>query len=532
MTPVPLASPSFFSVIQEAGGLDRPSAVLSYSRYRDMAAPLSRTLEAFGCRVRVEDAPSQFWQALQAANWDVVVYDVGIPEAPPLSFFGRILGSQPHAALWLLFDSAPQPALVSALGRDKRVRIFQRPVPPDVFLQALAEQARDAKGRTPQEARFLIVHPDGGICEMLAEVLAMEGHRARSVRNGEEAVQEAARQFYHAALVDTDIPDAHPWDLAVPLHQVNPHLEMIVLADYASLDTVLSAMRADVFDYLLKPLDMFAFRRVLHKALEKQKMASRIQSLLEGFQRANNDLFRLNELKSRFLRIVTHDLRTPLTSLKGFVQAFQAGLIPPDRAQASFRTMLKESEHLEHLINDLMDFAGMEAGKLRIDRVILDPAPVFRGVVRRFQEAARKKKIRYSIRGLPASLPLIKGDARRLDQALTNLIDNALKHTPAGGAVSVRVSMRKNNLEVRVKDTGVGIAPEHLPRVFEQFFQVESENRHGGLGLGLTIAREIVQRHDGEMSVESAGLGQGATFLLKLPLEGPGSGPAKQDPRR
>jgi signal transduction histidine kinase len=495
-----------------------PRALL-FSPLRDAADVLGRTLQAVGCRVRFCDAESAVLDALQSGPWDVFLHE---PERTPesLEIYEKVLRSAPRTRLWIILPpEAPREPLERRLAEAGRAaRIFQKPLLADAVLKALQEDGGGAAWPFQNEARVLLADPDGGFCEAVLDCLSLEGYRGRTARSGAEAIAEAGRQFYHVALADVRLPDMTVWDLARRLHEINPNLVVIALADHASLDMVLHALRADVYDYLLKPLDNLAFRRTLRKALDKQRMGLQIQSLLEGLTNANRDLVHLNELKNRFLRIVSHDLRTPLTAVKGYSQALKAGMIPPERYEKCFNTMVKECEHLEHLIGDLVDFVSIEAGKMRLEKAPLEPRAVFEPVVERFRDAMDRAKVSYRVEGLGV-LPLILADARRLDQVLSNLIGNALKHTPEGGAVTVAFGREGSALSVRVTDSGEGLLPEHLARVFDQFFQVESAmNQRAGLGLGLHIAKDVVHRHGGEIGVESDGLGKGATFWFTVPF--------------
>lgn len=488
-----------------------PRALL-FSLHPDTAAALQKILEALGCQVERQQMESALWPALQSAKWDLVVYDA--EEPPSQDFLSRVMALAPRAALWVCMDEGDDPAA----GWPAGVRVFQKPVALEDFFKALSSSRKPA-GAPVEEARVLVVHPDPGFCEGLLEFLTVQGHRARAVRRGDQALAEAGRERYHMVLADTSTPDIAPWDLANQLHQSQPNLDVLVLADHASIESVLQAMRADVFDYLLKPLDVFAFRRVLARCLEKQRMNLQIQGLLDGLKKANRDLSLLNELKSKFLRVVTHDLRTPLTSMAGFAQALQAGLIPPEKIPASYDTMVKECAQLEHLINDLTDSVGMESGKLRIDMVCLEPTLLFLDVVNRFRQMMERKGVQFLVEGLVPPLPLLRADPRRLDQVLTNFLNNALKFTPSGGKVSTLFRQEGERFLVRVEDTGVGLAPEHAANVFNPFFQVKNSGKMVGLGLGLSIAKEIVQGHGGQIGVESKGRGKGCSFWFSLPLE-------------
>ncbi|HOW27301.1 MAG TPA: hybrid sensor histidine kinase/response regulator [Elusimicrobiota bacterium] len=500
--------------------------VLLYGRYKEQGESLGRSLKAFGCQVEFCDRESSLLQNLQTGEWDVLIHEIDPTDTPKADFFSRLKPLVPRMRVILLAEKEQVPPVWQPFALEKFVHIFYKPVSADDLFRDLQTHPPGRKWEeVGEEASLLVVDSNSGFCETFLDFLLLEGHWARAVRNGQEALAEARRQFYHVALVDALIPDMIVWNLAAELHAIHPDIVVIVLADHASLDMVLKAMRADVYDYLLKPLDPLSFRRTLGKALEKQRLGLQVKALLEGLKKANQDLLRLNDLKSKFLRIVTHDLRTPLTAVKGYANALESGIIPPEQYARCFKTMSKESDQLEHLISDLTDFVSIEAGKIRLNRVPMDPRDVFQAVIERFQSTAERQKIKLQSEGLETtgsvfeSERMVLADANRLDQVLSNLVGNAIKHTPAEGSIRVGFRYTDTELEVSVRDTGEGLPPEFTERVFDEFFQLESSSgKREGLGLGLAISREIVHRHGGRMGADSEGVGKGSVFWFTLPL--------------
>lgn len=245
--------------------------------------------------------------------------------------------------------------------------------------------------------------------------------------------------------------------------------------------------------------------RALGQALNS--MASQIQAT----QQAQQD----------FLANLSHELKTPLTSIQGFAQAIQEGAAAsPEAVQRSARIILEEADRLRRLVEELLELTRLDAGLRALRREPVDLALLLPAVVEKFQLRAREKTVNLSLE-LPDRLPVLKGDADRLAQVFTNLVDNALKHTPAGGRVLVSAAPAPDGVQVAVADTGAGIPPEDLGRVFERFYQVDkSRARSGGVGLGLAISQEIVQAHRGRIAAESV-LGLGTRFTVHLPLAWP-----------
>ncbi len=219
-----------------------------------------------------------------------------------------------------------------------------------------------------------------------------------------------------------------------------------------------------------------------------------------------------------FLANVSHDLKTPLTSIQGFAQAIQDGAADsPERVQRSAGIIYNEADRMRRLVEGLLALERLDAGLQALNRAPLDVRLLLSANVEKFNLRAQEKQIALSAE-LPPHLPTLVGDADRLAQVFTNLIDNALKHTPAGGAIVVSAAATANGVEVAVQDTGSGIPAEDLRRIFERFYQVDkSRARSGGAGLGLAITKEIVDAHGGSISVESV-VGLGSRFTVRLPL--------------
>ena len=240
----------------------------------------------------------------------------------------------------------------------------------------------------------------------------------------------------------------------------------------------------------------------------------------------NARLFRqaddLNRLKDDFLATLSHEMRTPLGAILGWTRLLQTGQLTPDRAADAVQAIERSAQAQSKIVEDLLDLARGTAGNLRLDMKPIDLAAVARRGVEAIAPAAEAKKIRVEV---CASAPVpIVGDAGRLQQVTWNLLSNAVKFTPAGGSVTVRVGLADGDAaELRVADSGIGIAPEFLPYVFDKFRQADasSTRRHGGLGLGLAIVRHIVELHGGSVEAESEGGGRGTTIVVRLPVGTP-----------
>ena len=241
--------------------------------------------------------------------------------------------------------------------------------------------------------------------------------------------------------------------------------------------------------------------------------------LLVREQTARTAAEEASRLKDQFLAIVSHELRTPLNAVLGWADMLSRRALEGPLRERAIRGISEGARRQARLIEDLLDVARIASGKMRLDRTFVDLADVVADALLTAQPSAAMKQIRLSFEG-GAWSPKIFGDRVRLEQIASNLISNAVKFTPDGGVVEVRMRRVGDHAEVVFSDTGQGIAAEFLPCVFEQFRQADGSTTrlHSGLGLGLSIVKNLVEAHNGTVYVRSAGEGKGSTFVVTLPV--------------
>jgi hypothetical protein len=242
--------------------------------------------------------------------------------------------------------------------------------------------------------------------------------------------------------------------------------------------------------------------------------------LYESAQSARADAEAANRLKDEFVSIVSHELRTPLNAMLGWTSMLQRGSLEPAVAARALQSIHDNATRQTRLIDELLDFSRIIGGRTRLDLEEIDLRDLIRGVVESMIPSAAAHGLELQLSPIPPVTVL--ADLRRLEQVFFNLLGNALKFTPKGGQIAMETRLVDRWVEVRVIDTGVGIAPEFLPHAFDRFRQADSTTtrNHGGLGLGLSIARQLVEAHKGTISVESQGRDRGSTFIVRLPVAG------------
>jgi signal transduction histidine kinase len=240
----------------------------------------------------------------------------------------------------------------------------------------------------------------------------------------------------------------------------------------------------------------------------------------DELRKMNDDLTHLDELKSDFLATMSHELRTPLTSIIGYSDMMLSGMTGEmNEKQTNFlESILKNGEALLNLINDILDLTKIEAGRLELNIEPVDLRAALLSVLPVVKPRAADKRIKIST-FLPTDLPPVSADAAKFGQVLLNLLTNAIKYTHENGSVSVEARPKGDVVEIWVTDTGIGISQEDVDRVFQRFTQVDSSasRMQGGTGLGLTIVKELVELHGGEIRVQSK-LGKGSSFIFTMPI--------------
>ncbi|MCA1566043.1 MAG: PAS domain S-box protein [Acidobacteria bacterium] len=250
-----------------------------------------------------------------------------------------------------------------------------------------------------------------------------------------------------------------------------------------------------------------------------QRARAEAEQVAEEKQRLYVEAQESNRLKDEFLATVSHELRTPLTAILGWAHLLRTGQTGDEKMAKALETIERNARAQAQLIDDLLDVSRIITGKIRIDVRPVDPNSFIEAAVEAVRPAAEAKGIRLQ-RIMDTGIVTVSGDPVRLQQVVWNLLSNAIKFTPKGGRVQIRMERVNSHIEIAVSDTGPGIAPEFLPYVFDRFRQADGRTtrQHGGLGLGLSIVRHLVELHGGTVRAESEGEGQGAVFTVLLPV--------------
>jgi signal transduction histidine kinase len=369
---------------------------------------------------------------------------------------------------------------------------------------------------SPQTTNVLLIEDNPGDADLVRLRLTESQSQVRvnCVNRLSDGLAFLARETPSLILLDLNLPDSHGAETFRRVMEHSPDVPVVVLSGQDDEVLAVKAVHHGVQDYLVKGnISSKNLERAMRYAVERQ-------ALLRSLEIAQKQQL---EFKNRFLSHVSHELRTPLTCIHQYVTLVLDGLagpLAPDQAD-HLKTVMKSVNQLHAMIRDLLEATRAESGKMRVEPRCIAVSELIQQAAAMLRPTATEKRVGLEI-GLDQNLPLIHADPDRILEVLINLLDNAIKFTPADGAVMLQASMVNadpDSVYISVSDTGRGISPEAKALIFERLYQDPDsiDNNRSGLGLGLFICREIVRLHEGRIWVASE-LGQGSTFTFTLPV--------------
>ncbi len=383
----------------------------------------------------------------------------------------------------------------------------------------------------------LLFEDDEGQALLTKEALEQEGFVVEVCRNGREGLERLASSDYHVYLIDRRLPDISGLDVLKRIAALKPAALSIIVTGHGDEVAAVDAMKLGAADYVVKSPSMGHLATlpiVIREAVERRSLKQEREALqtelweharlLEErnaeLRRANEELKRLDQVKSDLVSMVSHELRTPLATIKEFTAILSdqiAGPVTPD--QQEYLGIVKANiDRLARIIDDLLDMAKVEAGRVLLSKGLVPIGPLLDDVLQSLRPLAESRQIAVTLK-VPDVLPGVFADEGKITQVLVNLLSNAIKYTNGPGQVTVSVEEHPNEVQFNVTDTGVGIAEEDLPKLFEKFQRFQrppAGDTAKGTGLGLAISKRLVEIHGGRIWAKSRP-GGGSTFSFTLP---------------
>jgi signal transduction histidine kinase len=399
-----------------------------------------------------------------------------------------------------------------------------------------------------QPPSVLVVDDTPANLVAMGAVLDPLGVRVVEARSGAEAIERVSRESFSVVLLDVQMPGMDGFEVARRLRAIDAGAELPIIfltAIHRDEEYARRGYASGAADYITKPFDpavlrarVKAFvdlyhqrerlrvREVGERTRERDDALEKLAALLESERAARREAEIANHAKDEFLATVSHELRTPLTAILGWALIARRRSTSADVIRA-LSTIERNARAQMRIIEDVLDVGRMLSGKMRLDISPTNVAEAIDGAVLAVRPAAESKQVSLAVT-VADGVGVIAADAGRLQQIVWNVLSNAIKFTPSGGHVELLAERVGATAVIRVRDDGQGIAPDFLPHLFEPFRQADSSvaRRHGGLGLGLAIVRQLVEAHGGKITARSDGVGKGAAFCIELPARKP---PGTQD---
>jgi two-component system sensor histidine kinase/response regulator len=371
---------------------------------------------------------------------------------------------------------------------------------------------------------LLIVDDEERNIRLLKALLAPQNYNLREAMNGEEALLRIAEEPPDMILLDVMMPKINGFEVCRRLKQdeKTKTIPVILVTALSEKQHRVQALEAGADDFISKPVDQTELTVRVKSLLRIKSYQDEISDRLLEIAAKNARLLELEKVRDGLSHMIVHDLRNPLTAISTYLQlsSLDAENLSESQQKRVDRCLFFCQE-LERMIQTLLDISKMEEGKMQLNREAIDLSEMVGEVLERFTPTGEERKIALSFSG-NGDIPKIALDRSILKRVITNLVDNAIRYTPKGGAIAVSLDSApwEEVVCLSVKDSGSGLPAEYHQKIFDKFEQVRLKkdgDRAGSSGLGLTFCKMAVEAHGGKIWVESEGLGKGCTFLIQLP---------------
>jgi len=396
-----------------------------------------------------------------------------------------------------------------------------------------------------EQPKVLVVDDEESVVVTIKAILQLDGYSVATTTSGANARQMVREVEYDLVLTDLRLEDGDGLDVLKAVRESYPETVTIMLTGYASLESAIQALRAGAYDYLVKPSEVEELRATVARGLERRRLGQELRlraaelaelnaSLQQRIDEATAELKEryeqlkeLDRMKSQFLSIASHELKTPITAMSGFLQVALRRVRRMSQGEAvvpvadglrgitdQLEVVYRQTGKLARLVDELLDVSRIQTGRIEFRYGDVDLSELASEVAARMQLSTTAHEI--SVRH--DSQSVVTADRDHLEQVLNNLVTNAIKYSPSGGAISIEVRPDDGGVRLSVTDEGIGIPEKELEAIFGLFYRSPDRAARdaAGMGLGLYISKEIVVRHGGRIWAESAGV-KGSTLNVVIP---------------
>src|SRR2546425_10768220 len=398
----------------------------------------------------------------------------------------------------------------------------------------------------PEQPKVLVVDDEESVVVTIKAILQLDGYNVAPTTSGATARAMVREVEYDLVLTGLRLEDGDGLDVLKAVRESYPETVTIMLTGYASLESAIQALRAGAYDYLVKPSEVEELRSTVARGIERRRLGQELRQRVAELAHLNaslqqrideataelkeryEQLKELDRMKSQFLSIASHELKTPITAMSGFLQVAlrrvrrivsggpeAAGIETLGPVLEQLETVYRQTGKLARLIDELLDVSRIQTGRIEFKHGEVDLADLADEVAKRMQLTTSVHEISVKRLDGPA---VVTADRDHVEQVLNNLIANAIKYSPGGGPVTIEVGPERDGVRLTVRDQGIGIAPNQLEAIFGLFYRSPDRAARdvAGMGLGLYISKEIVSRHGGRIWAESTPE-RGSAFHVALP---------------
>ncbi len=392
--------------------------------------------------------------------------------------------------------------------------------------------------------KILVVNDDAASLLALTSLLDQwadeSNYTVHSARSGQEALRQVLLHDFAVILLDVNMPGMDGFETAEAIHQRARSADIPIIFVTAFLADEIDRLKAyqrGAADFMFTPVipqvlhakvSVFVALAMKNEQLKRQaeKLSQRTTELTATNRRLvremeeRRDAERKSHAKDEFLAMLGHELRNPLSAISSASSLIGLAGANSETVSRAKQIIQRQSQHLSRIVDDLLDLSRAMSGKILLARKPIDLANLVSGCLETFRATGRTAGYRFSVDLAPA---WVDGDPTRLEQITSNLLDNAIKYTPAGGNIDIHIEQTADEVVLTVRDSGVGIPAELLPHVFDVFVQgaISIDRSQGGLGIGLSLVRRLVELHGGSVSAQSEGCGNGSAFMIRMPRTEP-----------
>ena len=405
----------------------------------------------------------------------------------------------------------------------------------------------------PEPPKVLVVDDEESVVVTIKAILQLDGYNVSTTTSGVQARAMVREVEYDLVLTDLRLEDGDGLDVLKAVRERHPETVTIMLTGYASLESAIQALRAGAYDYLVKPSEVEELRTTVARGIERRRLGQELRTRVSELERANREIADLNSslqrrideataelkeryeqlkeldrMKSQFLSIASHELKTPITAMSGFLQValrrvrrLGEGAAPAPVADGlrsitdQLEVVYRQTSRLARLVDELLDVSRIQTGRIEFRYGDVDMGELADEVATRMQLTTTTHSISVS----RDSQSVVTADRDHLEQVLNNLLTNAIKYSPSGGAITIDVRPEQDGgVRLSVTDEGIGIPEKELDAIFGLFYRSPDRAARdaAGMGLGLYISKEIVERHGGRIWAESGGT-KGSRLNVSIP---------------